>query len=109
MNVSHFSLKIFLLPLTSNATAVLGQIALLSYVAQQSITIRKRQAQSKPISRTGTGEMDPTIESDQGPNVGLILQKAKWDQVGLMLLKKDLLEAKSSKTPILPLFSQNPP
>ena len=33
VNVSHFPLKIFLSPLTSDATAALGQMALLSYVA----------------------------------------------------------------------------
>ena len=33
VNVSQFPLKIFLLPLTSDATAVSGQMALLSYVA----------------------------------------------------------------------------
>ena len=49
VNVSHFPLKIFLLPLTSDATAALGQMAVLSYVARQSITIREGQAQSKPI------------------------------------------------------------
>ena len=33
VNVSHFPLKIFLLPLTSDTIAALGQMALLSYVA----------------------------------------------------------------------------
>ena len=33
VNVSHFPLKIFLLPLTSDTTAASGQMALLSYVA----------------------------------------------------------------------------
>ena len=33
VNVSHFPLKIFLLPLMSNATVVSGQLVLLSYVA----------------------------------------------------------------------------
>ena len=33
VNVSHFPLKIFLSPLTSDATAASGQMALLSYVA----------------------------------------------------------------------------
>ena len=33
VNVSHFPLKIFLSPLTSDSTVVLGQMALLSYVA----------------------------------------------------------------------------
>ena len=39
VNVSHFPLKIFLLPLTSDPTAMSGQMALLSYVARQSIAI----------------------------------------------------------------------
>ena len=33
VNVSHFPLKIFLLPLTSDAMVASGQMALLSYVA----------------------------------------------------------------------------
>ena len=43
VNVSHFPLKIFLSPLTSNATVASGQMALLSYVAQQ--LIQEGQAQ----------------------------------------------------------------
>ena len=93
VNVSQFPLKIFLLPLTSNTTVVLGQMALLSYVARQSVTVQERQAQLKPIPRTGTGEMDPTLESNHGSNVGLNPQKLKWDQVGLTPSKKDQLEA----------------
>ena len=83
VNVSHFPLKIFLSPLTSDATVASGLMALLSYVAQQSVTVWEGQAQSKPIPRTGTGEMDPTLESDHGSNAGLNLQKLKQDQVGL--------------------------
>ena len=93
VNMSHFPLKIFLLPLTSNATVMLGQMALLSYVARQSIAVWEGQAQSKPIPRTATGEMDPALESDHGLNAGLVLQKLKLDQVGLMPSKKDQLEA----------------
>ena len=65
----------------------------------------------KPRSRTGTGEMDPTLESDQGSNAGLIPQKLKLklDKVGLTLSKKDQLEAQSSKTPTPPVFPQDPP
>ena len=77
VNVSHFPLKIFLSPLTSDATAASGQMALLSYVTRQSIAVQEGQAQSKPIPRTGTGEMDPTLESDHGSNAGLNLQKLK--------------------------------
>ena len=108
VNVLHIPLKIFLLPLTSDTTVALGQMALLSYVAQQGVTMRERQAQSKPMLRTGTGEMDPTLESDHGIGAGLVPQKLKLDKVGLTLLKKDWLEAQSSKTPVLPMFPQDP-
>ena len=109
VNVSHFPLKIFLLPLMSDTTLVSGQMALLSYVAWQSVTVQERQAQLKPIPRTGTGEMDPTLESNHGSNVGLNPQKPKLDQMGLMPSKKDQLEAQSSKTPTLPMLPQDPP
>ena len=109
VNVSHFPLKIFLSPLTSDATVASGQMALLSYVAQQSVTIQEGQAQLKPIPRTGTREMDPTLESDHGSNVGLNPQKLKQDQAGLTLSNKDQLEAESSKTPTLPVLPQDPP
>ena len=109
VNVSHFPLKIFLLLLTSDATAALGQMALLSYVAQQSVTIQEGQAQLKPMPRTGTREMDPTLESDHGSNAGPNPQKLKRDQAGLMPSKKDQLEATSSKTPTLPAPPQDPP
>ena len=102
VNVSHFPLKIFLSPLMSNAMAASGQMVLLSYVARQRVAVWEGQAQLKPIPRTGTGEMNPILESDHGLNVGLNPQKLKQDQVGLTPLKKDQLEATSSKTPILP-------
>ena len=109
VNVSHFPLKIFLLLLTSDTTVVLGQIALLSYVARQSVTVWEGQAQSKPIPRTGTGEMDQTLESNHGLNAGLNPQKLKQNQVGLMPSKKDQLEVTSSKTPTQPVLPQDPP
>ena len=109
VNVSHIPLKIFLLPLMSNAMAVSGQMALLSYVAQQGITVWERQAQSKLMPRTGTGEMDPTLESDHGSSAGLVPQKLKLDKAGLMPSKKDQMEAQSSKTPALPVLPQDPP
>ena len=109
VNVSHFPLKIFLSPLTSDAMAASGQMALLSYVACQSVAIREGQAQLKPIPRTGTGEMDPTLECNHGLNVGLNPQKLKQDQAGLTLSKKDQLEATSSKTPTPPTLPQDPP
>ena len=99
VNVLHFPLKIFLSLLMSNAMASSEQMALLSYVAQQSVAVWEGQAQLKPIPRTGTREMDPTLESDHGSNVGLNPQKLKRDQVGLMPLKKDQLEAVSFMGP----------
>ena len=77
VNVLHF-----LSPFTSDAMAVLGQMALLNYMAQQGITVQEGQAPSKPIPRTSTGEMDPTLKSDHESNVGLIPQKLKLDKVG---------------------------
>ena len=109
VNVSHFPLKIFFSLLTSDATVASGQMALLSYVSQQSVIIWEEQAQLKPIPRTGTGEMDPTLESDHGSNVGLNPQKLKRDQAGLTPSKKDQLEATLSKTPTLPVLPQDPP
>ena len=44
VNVSHFPLKIFLLPLESDATMASGQMALLQYVTQQSVAILEGQA-----------------------------------------------------------------
>ena len=73
-NVLHIPLKIFLSPLMSDAMAVSGQMALLSYMAQQSIAVQERQAQLKPMPRSGTGGMDPTLESDHGSCAGLVLQ-----------------------------------
>ena len=109
VNVSHFPLKIFLSPLTSDATAASGQMALLSYIALQSVTIQEGQAQLKPIPRTGTGKMDPTLESDHGSNAGLNPQKLKQDQAGQMPSKRDQLEVASSKTPPPPMLPQDPP
>ena len=108
-NVTHIPLKIFLSPLTSNATAALGQMALLSYVAVQSVTVREKKAQSKPIPKTGTGEMGPTLESDHGSNAGLVLLKPRPDKMGLMPSKKDLMEAQSSKTLSLPAHPPDSP
>ena len=109
VNVSHFPLKIFLLPLTSDATAALGQMVLLSYVARQSVAVWEGQAQLKPIPRTGTREMGPTLESDHGSNAGLNPQKLKQDQAGLTPSKKDQLEATSSKTPTPSVPPRDPP
>ena len=64
VNVSHFPLKIFLLLLESDATMASGQMALLQYMTQQSITVREGQAKIVPALRASTGHTDPTIESD---------------------------------------------
>ena len=64
VNVSHFPLKIFLLPLESDATAASGQMALLQYVTQQSIAIWEGQAKMVPALRATTRDTDPTIKSD---------------------------------------------
>ena len=109
VNVSHFPLKIFLSLPTSNAMAVSEQMALLSYVAQQSVAVWEGQAQLKPIPRTGTGDMDPTLESDHGLNAGLNPQKLKRDQAGLTPSKKDQLEAALSKTATPPMLPLDPP
>ena len=100
-NVSHIPLKIFLSPLMSHGMAASGQMMLLSYVAEQSITVWEKQAQSRPIPKTVTGEMDPTLKSDHRSNTGLVPSKPRPDKTGLTLSKKVLLEAQSSKTPPL--------
>ena len=64
VNMSHFPLKIFLSPLESDATTASGQMALLQYVTQQSVAIREGQAKIVPALRAGTGDTNPTIESD---------------------------------------------
>ena len=53
--------------------------------------------------------MDPTLESDYGSGLSVVPQKPKLDKAGFKLLKKDRLEAQSSKTPLLPAFPQDPP
>ena len=60
-------------------------------------------------TQDGYWEMDPTLESDHGSNLGLNPQKLKRDQAGLRLSKKDQLEAESSKTPTPPALPQDPP
>ena len=109
VNMSHIPLKIFLLPLTSDTTVASGQMALLSYVAQQSMAVWEKQAQSKPMPGTGTRGMDPTLESDYGSGASLVPQKPILGKVGLTPSKKDQLEAQSSKTPLLLTLPQDPP
>ena len=64
VNMSHFPLKLFLSPLESDATAGSGQMALLQYMTQQSVVIWEGQAKIVPALRAGTGDTNPTIESD---------------------------------------------
>ena len=69
VNMSHFPMKIFLSLLQSDATAVSGQMALLQYMTQQSITVQEGQAKIVPALRAGTRETNPTIESDHSYTV----------------------------------------
>ena len=69
VNMSHFPLKIFLLPLESDATAASGQMALLQSVTQQSITVQEGQVKIVLALRTGTGDTDLTIKSDHSYTV----------------------------------------
>ena len=96
VNVSHFPLKIFLLPLESDATAVSGQMALLQYVTQQSITIREGQAKIVLALRASTGDTDLTIESDHSYMV-LQSQRLKLKQSAIVPSIQDKKEAHSSK------------
>ena len=96
VNVSHFPLKIFLSPLESDATAASGQMALLQYMTQQSIAIWEGQAKIVPALRTGTGDMNLTIESDHSY---MALQSRRWklEQWEIMPCIQDKKEAHSSK------------
>ena len=62
--MSHIPLKIFLLPLESDATAALGQMALLQYMTQQSIAIWEGQVKIVLALKADTRDTNPTIESD---------------------------------------------
>ena len=64
VNLSHFPLKLFLSPLESDATVASGQMALLQYVTQQSVTIQEGQVKIVPALRAGTRDTNPTIELD---------------------------------------------
>ena len=69
VNVSHFPLKMFLSPLESDATMASGQMALLQYMTQQSITIQEGQAKMVPAPRASTKDVNLTIESDHNYTV----------------------------------------
>ena len=75
---------------------VSGQMALLQYVTQQSITIREGQAKMVPTLRANTGDTDPTIQSDHSYAV-LQLQRLKLEQSVIVLSIQDKEEAHLSK------------
>ena len=96
VNMSHFPLKIFLLPLESDATAVSGQMALLQYMTQQSIAIREGQVKMVLALRASTGDTDPTIKSDHSYTAPWLL-RPKPEQSVIALSIQDKKEAHSSK------------
>ena len=96
VNMCHFPLKIFLSPLESDATVASGQMALLQYVTQQSIAIREGQAKIVPALRTGTRDMNPTIESDHSYMVPWS-RRPKLEQWEITPCVQDKKEAHSSK------------
>ena len=96
VNVSHFPLKIFLSPLESDATAASGQMALLQYVTQQSITIWEGQAKIVLALRASTGDTDPTIELDHS-YMALRSRRPKLEQSAIAPSVQDKKEAHSSK------------
>ena len=96
MNMSHFPLKIFLSPLESDATVASGQMALLQYMTQQSVTIWEGQAKIVPALRASTGDTDLTIESDHSYTVPRS-QRPKPEQSAIAPSVQDKKEAHSSK------------
>ena len=110
VNVSHFPLKLFLSPLESDATAASGQMALLQYMTQQSVAVREGQAKKVPALRAGTGDTNPTIESDHSYTVSRP-RRPKLEQWEIMPCVQDKKEADSSKDlgpppPPLPLAEE---
>ena len=96
VNVSHFPLKIFLLPLESDATTVSGQMALLQYMTQQSIAIWEGQAKIVPALRASTRDTNLTIESDHS-YTALRSRRLKQEQLSIVPSVQDKKEAHSSK------------
>ena len=96
VNVSHFPLKIFLLPLESDATTASGQMALLQYMTQQSITIQEGQVKMVLALRASTGDMDPTIELDHS-YMALQSRRPKPEQSAIAPSVQDKKEAHSSQ------------
>ena len=110
VNVSHFPLKLFLSPLESDATGASGQMALLQYVTQQSVAIWEGQAKIVPALRAGTGDTNPTIESDHSYTASW-LRRPKLEQWEITPCIQDKKEAHSSKDlgpppPPLPLAEE---
>ena len=110
VNVSHFPLKIFLSLLESDATAASGQMALLQYMTQQSITIWEGQVKIVLALRAGTGDTDPTIELDHS-YMALQSRRPKLEQWEITPCIQDKKEAHSSKDlgpppPPLPLAEE---
>ena len=96
VNVSHFPLKIFLSLLESDTTAASGQMALLQYMTQQSITIQEGQAKMVPALRASTRDMDSTIESDHSYTVPQS-RRPKPEQSAIALSVQDKKEAHLSQ------------
>ena len=107
--MSQIPLQIFLSPLTSNATAALGQMPLLHYVAQQSIAVQQKQSQLKPTPGAGQGKVDPTLESDNRSTSSKVQYPVLQEKMGLMPSKKDELEAESSHSTLMSTLPQYPP
>ena len=96
VNVSHFPLKIFLLPLESDTTAASGQMALLQYMTQQSITIWEGQVKMVLALRASTRDTGLTIESDHSYTAPRS-QRLKPEQSAIAPSIQDKKEAHSSK------------
>ena len=110
VNVSYIPMQIYLSPLMSDATAALGQMVLLRYVAQQSVAIQEKQSQSKPVPGVNRGKPDSTLESEDEL---MIPDKARHDilheKPDLTPSKKDWQEAKSSLSSLTPVVAMGPP
>ena len=109
VNVSSIPLQIYLAPLTSDATAALGQMALLHYVAQQSVAIWEKQSRLKPMLGAGQGKIDPTLESNNGSTSSNVQCPVPQGKMGLMPSKKDQLEAEPSHSTLMSTLSQDLP
>ena len=96
VNVSHFPLKLFLSPLESDTTTVSGQMALLSYMTQQSVAVWQGQAKIVPALRAGTRDTNLTIESDHS-YTALQPRRPKLEQWEITPCVQDKKEAHSSK------------